>query len=79
MSTTIRVSEDTRRRIAAIATASDKPMTVVVDEAVDALERRRFFATVNDRYRELRADPVAWAEIEEERAREAGTLGDDLP
>lgn len=78
MSTTIRVSEATRDRLAAIATAEDRPMTSVLDDAVDALERRRFFADFNARYRELRADPEAWASIEQERGFEAAALSDGI-
>lgn len=76
MSTTIRVSVDTRDRIAALADESGKPMTAVVDDALDALERRRFFAAFNQRYAELRDDPDAWAEVEGERTVEARTLRD---
>lgn len=76
MSTTIRVSRDTRDRIATLADESGKPMTAVVDEALDALERRRFFSTFNERYGELREDADAWADIEAERTVEARTLRD---
>jgi hypothetical protein len=48
----------------------------VVDEALDALERQRFFAALNQRYGELRDDDDAWGQIEAERAAEAGVLAD---
>jgi hypothetical protein len=51
-------------------------MTRVLDEAVDALERKIFFETVNRRYQELRNDPGAWDEIEVERRAEEGAVGD---
>ena len=51
-------------------------MIAVVDDALDALERRNFFAAYNDRYRQLRDEPDAWAHIEAERALEAGPLLD---
>ncbi|MGK2957460.1 MAG: hypothetical protein ACSLFB_03470 [Acidimicrobiales bacterium] len=76
MSTTIRVNEQTRDRLAALAKSEGKPMTAVVDEALDALERRVFFDEFNARYKELRNDPSAWDAIEAERATEAGALGD---
>jgi predicted transcriptional regulator len=75
-STTIRVDEQTRSRLSAISEAQGRPMTVVVHDAVDALERRLFFEQLNQRYAELRADPVAWAEIEAERAAESGAISD---
>ena len=74
--TTIRVTDETHRRIAQLARETGHPMTDVVARAVDALERQLFFADVNSRYGELRDDPDAWAEIEAERAVESGALPD---
>lgn len=76
MSTTIRVSKETRDRIAALADASGQPMNAVVQDALNALERRLFFAAFNSRYRQLREDDESWSGIQAERALEAGTLGD---
>lgn len=76
MSTTIRVSEATRDRLASLADATGRPMTRVLDEAVDALERKIFFDRFNRRYEELRTDSGAWAEIEHERRVEEGAVGD---
>ncbi len=76
MSTTIRVSEPTRDRFARLARATGRPMSQLVDEAADALERRVFFDQLSARYEVLRADPNAWSEIEAERDVESGTLRD---
>ena len=76
MSTTIRVSEETRDRLASLANATGRPMTRVLDDAVEALERRIFFDTFNRRYQELRDDAEASAEIDEERRAEEGAIGD---
>jgi hypothetical protein len=54
-------------------------MSQLVEEAVDALERRVFFDQLSARYEALRADPEAWSEIEAERTVEGGTLGDRSP
>jgi predicted transcriptional regulator len=78
MSTTIRVSEQTRDRFAKLADETGRPMTQLLDEAADALERRVFFDQFSARYRQLRSDRVAWGEIEAERAIEGGAVGDDL-
>jgi hypothetical protein len=51
-------------------------MTKVLDDAVEALERKVFFDRFNRRYQELRDDPTAWAGIELERRTEEGVLGD---
>jgi predicted transcriptional regulator len=76
MSTTVRVSEKTRERLAALAASTGRPMTRVLDEAVDALERRVFFDRLNRRYGALRQDTEARAEIEAERRVEEGARGD---
>ena len=72
MSTTIRVSEQTRDRFARLADATGRPMTQLLDEAADALERRLFFDELSDRFSTLRSDPALWAEVESERAVEHG-------
>lgn len=51
-------------------------MTQLLDEAVEALERRVFFDEFSARYKELRAEPDTWAEIEAERAMESRALHD---
>jgi hypothetical protein len=51
-------------------------MTRLLDEAADALERRLFFDQLEARFDVLREDPVAWAEIEAERAAESTTVRD---
>jgi predicted transcriptional regulator len=76
MSTTIRVSEPTRDRFARLAQATGRPMSQLLDEAADALERRVFFGQLAAGYEALRADSDAWGEIEAERAAESGTLRD---
>jgi hypothetical protein len=76
MSTTIRVSEQTRDRFASLARATGRPMTQLLDEAADALERRVFFDELTARYEVLRDDPVKWSEVESERAGESGALPD---
>ncbi|HTD07789.1 MAG TPA: hypothetical protein VK680_02765 [Solirubrobacteraceae bacterium] len=76
MSTTIRVSEPTRDRFAKLAQATGRPMSQLVDEAADALERRVFFDQLSTRYEALRADPQAWSEIEAERTAESNALHD---
>jgi predicted transcriptional regulator len=76
MSTTIRVPNATRDRLAALAAATGRPMTEVVDDALDALERRVFFEALNETYVELRADEASWSAIEDERAVEAGAAED---
>lgn len=51
MGTTIRVSEQTRDRFARLADETGRPMTQLLDEAADALERRVFFEQFSLRYK----------------------------
>jgi len=76
MSTTIRVSEATRDRFSRLAASTGRPMTQLLDEAADALERRVFFERLSAGYELLRSDAAAWAELEAERSVESGSLGD---
>jgi predicted transcriptional regulator len=76
MSTTLRVSKPTRDRFARLAQATGRPMSQLVDEAADALERRVFFDQLSARYEALRGDTATWNEIEAERAVESGALRD---
>lgn len=76
MSTTIRVSEHTRDRFAKLADATGRPMTQLLEEAAEALERALFFQELGTRYGVLREDPVAWGQIEAERDAEHGALRD---
>jgi hypothetical protein len=59
-----------------LAESTGRPMTRVLDEAVDALERRVFFDLLNRRYGELVRDAEAKAGIEAERRVEEGARGD---
>jgi predicted transcriptional regulator len=76
VSTTIRVSNPTHDRFARLARATGRPMSRLVDEAADALERRVFFEELTTGYERLRADADAWREVDAERATESGVLSD---
>jgi predicted transcriptional regulator len=76
MSTTIRVSEKTRNRFAELARATGRPMTELLDDAAEALERRVFFDRFAARYAELRQDTDQWRQIEAERAGESSAFFD---
>jgi len=78
MSTTIRVTERTRDRLAALANVTGRPVNAVVEDALDALERRNFFLALNERYGDLRRDAEAWADIEAGRALESTALSDGM-
>ena len=70
------MSSETRDRFAQLAAETGRPMTQLLSEAADALERRLFFEAFNSGYERLRNDPEEWAAIQEEREAEAGALMD---
>lgn len=76
MSTTIRVSEETRDRFARLSSSTGRPMTQLLDDAAEALERRIFFDALSAGYDELRSDVPTWRTVEQERAVESGAVGD---
>ena len=76
MSTTIRVSTQTRDRFAALAAATGRPMSQLLTDAAEALERRVFFDQFAAGFDALREDATAWRDIEHERALESGTVAD---
>ena len=53
-------------------------MQTVLDHAIDAYRRERFFAALDDAYAALWADPAAQEEELAERALFEGTLADGL-
>ena len=78
MSTTVRVSEETRRRAAALAKATGRQLQQVIEQAVAAYERELFWRGLTEGYEALAEDEEAWAELQAERDVEARSLGDDL-
>jgi predicted transcriptional regulator len=65
MSTTVRVSEETRRRAAALAKATGRQLQQVIEEAVTAYERELFWQQLAEGSDEsgsladdLRSDPT---------------------
>jgi len=59
--TTIRVDQETHRRLTAISRASNRPLIDVLRDAAEALERARFATLVGAQLDALRHDPDDWA------------------
>jgi hypothetical protein len=75
---TVSISEASHRLLKELAERTGRPVTEVLDEALDAYRRALFFDRVNAGYAELRADPEAWAEHAAERQQWDATLTDGL-
>lgn len=75
---TIRVPARTYDRLKGLARAAGKPMSAVLEEAVERYEADRFFRDADAAYQRLRADSEAWNQELEERSLLEETLQDGL-
>lgn len=78
MTTTVRVSDETHARLAALAAATGRRMHTIVDDAVAAYETTEFWQTFTAGYDRLANDPTDWAQLQAEREAEAPALSDGL-
>lgn len=78
MSGLLRLDDDTKRHVDALAFDTGQTRQRVVAEALDAYERDRFWNAFHARYAEIAADPEAAREFNAEREAEAGALSDGL-
>lgn len=78
MSTTVRVSDQTHERLAALAAARGERMQTIVENAVAAYEAGIFWGAFDYGYDELANDPEQWREIQDERSNEAPALSDGI-
>ncbi len=74
----VRITPQSHRALKLLARQAKQPMHAVLERAIEAERRRRFFVQVNDDYTRLRADPKAWAEYQAELAEWDVTLMDGL-
>src|SRR5207237_1212107 len=77
-SLTVRIGTAAHQTLRELAEKQGRPMQSVLSEAIEAYYRKCFMEEFNAAYERLRADPVAWAEIEKERALWDCTLMDGL-
>ncbi len=76
MSTTIRVSEQTRDRFAKLADVTGCPMTQLLDEAADATELRALFDRSRPAMSSVALNQLLGVRSEAERAVENGSVRD---
>ncbi|MNY19515.1 hypothetical protein D3C86_1529520 [compost metagenome] len=74
----IRVSESTHSILTWLASDSGTSMQEIVDKAVEEYRRKKLLDATNAAYASLRANPGAWAEVEQERAEWDSTNLDGL-
>jgi predicted DNA-binding protein len=76
--TTIRISRRAQREARALAQATGKPMSQVVEDAIQAERRRVFWSQFRAAAARVAEDPQASAEESAETAFFEGTLSDGL-
>ena len=79
MSTTsIRVEQETHKRLANLAKSQRRSMTQIVTEALEKYERSLFWEQAREGYERMNADPDDRAAFDEERSLWDSTLNDGL-
>jgi hypothetical protein len=78
MSTTIRISTETRTVLSELVQTTGLSMQAILEQAIDMYRRQRMLIALNDAYAALQADPAAWSDLEAEREEWDVTLNDGL-
>lgn len=73
---TVRVSESTRRAIKDLSEVEKIPMQTLVERAIETYRRKRILEAANRTYAALKANPEAWKEELAERALWDNSLAD---
>jgi hypothetical protein len=75
---TVRISEASHRVLREVAEKTGDTMVEILDKALDDYRRKLFFQMLNKGYALLRADPLGWAALKQERNVWDATLMDGL-
>ena len=75
---TVRITKAAHDTLRELAREEGKPMQALLEEAVEALRRKRFLEQVNAAYAVLRTDPATWSDVDRERREWDVTLLDGL-
>jgi len=78
-SATVRISENSRNILRALAAQEGESMQAIVEKSIEQYRRQRFLEAVNAAYEALRQDNSTWKEMENERNQWEVTLSDGLP
>lgn len=75
-STTIRISESSRRILREISQRDKKPMQAVLEQAIEAYRRQSFLEGLRSDFAALRENEAEWQAEKEERSAWEATLPD---
>ena len=78
MATTVRVDNSVHAKLLELAAEEQRPIGQVIEAAIDQYRRAKFWQGVREDYERLQADPVAWAEYQDEVALWDVTASDGL-
>lgn len=78
MSTTVRIEQETRNRLAKLAKSQKRSMTQIVAEAVAKYEDELYWQKAREGYERMNADPEDRARYDAETALWDTALGDGL-
>lgn len=78
MSTTIRISTETRVVLGELAQSTGMSMQTILEQAIDMYRRHQMLLTLNNAYAALQTDQDAWDDLETERSEWDATLTDGL-
>lgn len=74
--TTIRISDSTRKILGELARQDGKSLQAVIDQAIEHYRRQRFLEGLHNDFDALRSDTESWNAEKEERAAWDATLAD---
>lgn len=78
MANTVRVDDQLHALLRELASAENRSMGQVIQEAVERYRKEQFWAGVEEDLARLRADPVAWKDYQDEIALWDTLAGDGL-
>jgi predicted DNA-binding protein len=74
----VRLSERAHEILSVLSKQANKPITVVLEQAIEEYRRKKFFEEAEAAYLAMQTDPEAMAEYENEMALWDNTLMDGL-
>lgn len=75
---TVRVEKTLHTKLKELSEVEHRPISQVIEEAIDRYEREKFWAAMHESFARLRADPTAWQEYQDETAIWDSMSGDGL-
>lgn len=78
MSQTVRIRPETHVKLKAIAEEQGKPLSEVLEDAVEVLRRQRILEATDEAYAAMKRDPKAWKAEQAEREAWDTTSADGL-